>query len=213
MKNLLESLKNLKEDDFFKNVNLHIHTNFSDGVLHPHQVIEKAENENFKIISITDHNSIEAYKYIENTGSLKIITGVEFDCWHKTNLLHILGYGFDVNNEKLKNLCAKNSEATRFDLVRFFNHRKAENTIEAIKEAGGIAILAHPLFYWNINLKKMIKELQSFGLDGIEMYYPYVGYKRIIKFHSVSSIKTIAAELNLLATGGTDCHGEDLKTR
>jgi len=205
-------LKNLKEADYYKNANLHIHTNFSDGKLHPSEIIELALKKNLKYISITDHNTIEAYKYIDSLDfdNLKIITGIEFDCWYKSNFMHILGYGIDLNNEDLKNLCAKNKKETELDIVRIFTPRKSHEVIKTIKNAGGIAVLAHPCCCWNLNIKKMITELKIFGLDGVEIYYPYIRHRAIVKFHKIKKIKIIAEELNLLITGGTDCHGDDL---
>jgi len=215
MQLIIESLKNLNESDFFKKVNLHIHTNLSDGILTPEEVIRKAKDTNLKLISITDHNTVEAYKNnnYSNIDGLTIITGVEFDCWYKLNLLHILGYGIDINNESINNICAKNLKGTKTDFVRFFNRRKAKDVINAIKKANGIAVLAHPACCWSFNLKKMVKELKLFGLDGIEVYYPYIGHRKIIKFYSISQIRKIADELELLTTGGTDCHGMDLSGR
>ncbi len=94
-------LKSFTEADYYKNVNLHIHTTFSDGKLHPTEIIELAKKKNLKYISITDHNTIEAYKHINSKfDNLKVITGVEFDCWYKSNFMHVLGYGIDLNNEK-----------------------------------------------------------------------------------------------------------------
>src|SRR3989339_1783851 len=100
MQSIIESLKKLDKSDFYANANLHIHTNHSDGVLSPMEVIEKAKEANLSLISITDHNSIDAYKTIPygDLGTLTVITGVEFDCWYKTNFIHILGYGIDINN-------------------------------------------------------------------------------------------------------------------
>jgi predicted metal-dependent phosphoesterase TrpH len=215
MQNLIESLKNLEESDFNEKINLHIHTTCSDGSLTPIEVIEKAKQDNFKLISMTDHNSVEAYEQIchADLRNLNIITGVEFDCWYKSNFIHILGYGIDVNNEKIEKLCSKNPSAKKVDLVRFFNTRKAKDVINAIKEAQGISILAHPACCWNLNLKKMLRELQNIGLDGVEVYYPYVGHRKIVKFYSIKEIQQYASELNLLVTGGTDCHSRDLKGR
>lgn len=212
MQELIESLNNLNESDFFGRVNLHIHTTCSDGLMKPEQVLEKAKDLNLKIISITDHNSIQAYSNlsIEGYEEIQLIPGVEFDCWYKSNFIHMLGYGIDVSNPKILNLCAKSSCATKLDLVRFFNQRKAKDVIESIKEAGGCAILAHPACCWNINIKKMIMELGEFGLDGVEAYYPYVRHRGIVKFHTVKEIISIAKELNLVMTGGTDCHGDNL---
>ena len=205
-------LKNLTESDYYKNANLHIHTSFSDGKLHPSEIISLAVNKNLKYISITDHNTLEAYKHIDVIGNnnLQIITGIEFDCWYKSNFMHILGYGIDLNNESLQNLCAKKPNETKLDIIRISTTRKAPEVIKTIKNAGGIAVLAHPCCCWNFNIKKMITELKSFGLDGAEVYYPYIRHRAIVKFHTIKKIRAIAEELNLLITGGTDCHGDDL---
>jgi predicted metal-dependent phosphoesterase TrpH len=215
MQTIIESLKKFDKSDFWENVNLHIHTNHSDGVLTPTEVINEAQKANLKLISITDHNSVDAYKIISPGiyGNLEVIAGVEFDCWYKSNFIHILGYGFDVKNEKIKELCAKNLKGTRIDLVRFFNKRSAKDVIDRIRAAGGIAVLAHPACCWNINIKKMLKELKKLGLQGIEVYYPYVGHRNIVKFYSVKEIKRLASELDFIITGGTDCHSNNIKGR
>lgn len=209
---MYDLLKNLNETDYYKNANLHIHTNFSDGKLSPSEVLEHAVKKNLKYISITDHNTLEAYKHIDKTSfdNLNIITGVEFDCWYKSNFMHILGYGFDLEDKNLNNLCAKNKKETEMDIVRIFSSRKAPEVIKTIKEAGGISVLAHPCCCWNINIKKMISELKYFGLDGVEVYYPYIRHRAIVKFHTIRHIKAIAKDLDLLISGGTDCHSDDL---
>ena len=215
MLNLIEYITNLKESDYYEHVNLHIHTCCSDGKLNPDEVIKAALDQKLQAISITDHNSVEAYEKLEyqNIENLKLINGVEFDCWDGLDLLHILGYGIDLKNEKIQKLCSKNHLFTRYDLVRFFNSRKAKDVIYALKEAGGIAILAHPACCWSLDLKKMIEKLKTFGLDGIEVYYPYVGHRGFIKFSSIKNVKKIAEKLGMIITGGADSHGYDLRSR
>lgn len=212
MKTIKEIISEFKEEDYFDRVNLHIHSDCSDGVLSGHSIIKQACEKNLEYISITDHNSLKVYNYIDfdNLNGLKLIPGVEFDCWHKSNFLHILGYGFDINDENLRRLCAKNKRETRLDIVRIFSSRKANDVIDIIKKAGGIAILAHPACCWAMNLKKLVEELIFFGLDGIELYYPYVRHRGIFKFHSIKKIKKISEKNKLLVTGGTDCHEGDL---
>lgn len=215
MQNVFETLKNLKKSDFYENANLHIHTTCSDGILEPQSVVEEAKNQKLKIISITDHNTLEAYNDIPvgELDGLTVISGIEFDCWHKSNFIHILGYGIDINNEDIKEICARKPSETRLDVARFFNKRKAADVIRIIRNAGGISILAHPACCWNINLRKMIKELKILGLDGLEVYYPYVGHRGVVKFSTADRIEEIALELNLLITGGSDCHSKDLRAR
>ncbi len=43
-------------------IDLHIHTNHSDGTDSVKELLEKAENKKIEVISITDHNKIDTYK-------------------------------------------------------------------------------------------------------------------------------------------------------
>lgn len=208
-------LKELTESDFFTKANLHIHTNKSDGKLTPQEVIENAQKDGLKVISITDHNAIDAYDEIftGKIGDLNIVNGVEFDCWHEHYFIHVLGYGFDLNNKKIKNLCSTNYKERTADIIRFFTKRQAKDVIEAIKEAGGIAILAHPCSCWERKIEKLVKKLAKFGLDGLEVYYNYLGHRKIVNFSTIEKVKQVAIEYNMLMTGGTDCHGRELSQR
>ena len=48
-------------------IDLHLHTNHSDGTDTVTELLEKAEQLKLEIISITDHDTVEAYKYLENS--------------------------------------------------------------------------------------------------------------------------------------------------
>ena len=75
--------------------------------------------------------------------------------------------------------------------------------VSLIKEAGGTAILAHPLLYHMSTpvLQKMVDELKDAGLDGIEaIYCTYsTGEER--------EMKDFARKNGLLISGGSDFHG------
>ncbi|RPJ11936.1 MAG: PHP domain-containing protein [Deltaproteobacteria bacterium] len=86
------------------------------------------------------------------------------------------------------------------DKVRF----KPKEAISFIREAGGVAVLAHPKTL-GMNgpsaLERTILELMEMGLKGIEVFYPE---------HSpleVGQFKVLAERSGLLMTGGTDYHG------
>lgn len=82
-----------------------------------------------------------------------------------------------------------------------------KDTIEMIKEAGGIAILAHPqtLKLSFDELRDKIKELKSYGLDGLECYHSNQTPEEMIEFNK------IANELGLIITKGSDYHGPIVK--
>lgn len=78
-----------------------------------------------------------------------------------------------------------------------------EEGIRMIREAGGLAVIAHP-FSWEEDasvLETGLLKLKAAGLTGIEAIYP--GYKP----EQTIALLRMAKKLNLLTTGGTDYHG------
>lgn len=200
-------MKDFREQDFLSGkVNLHIHTNYSDGKASFEQVLDSAKKNGYKLISITDHNTVEGHKHYQDE---ILVTGAEFDCWFGYVFIHLLAYDIDVNHPSLCPFLAKTKSETEGDLIRLFARRNVPELIKAIHEAGGIAVLAHPACYWAISLERLVKKLMKHGLDGIEVYYPYPRFRKIVKFHSAKDVKKIADKYpQLLQTGGTDFHGE-----
>ena len=207
MKNI-KYLRDLKEEDFQSGkVNLHIHTTFSDGKSDFESVLKNAKEAGYKLIAITDHNTIQGHKLYQDK---ILVTGVEFDCWFGYVFIHLLAYGIDVNHPALEPFMAKTKAETEGDLIRLFSKRNVSNLIKAIHEAGGIAVLAHPACYWALSLDRLVKKLINIGLDGIEVYYPYPRFRKIVKFHSAKDVLKIANKYSqLIKTGGTDFHGKN----
>lgn len=196
-----------KQDYETNKINLHIHTKYSDGEAEAWDIIKQAKEKDFKKIAICDHNTVEAHKNMQDE---ILIPAVEFDVWCGYVFMHLLAYGIDVNNRELLKFCASSKKETELDIIRIFAKRDIKKLIQAIHNAGGIAVLAHPACCWCVNLDKFIKKLISYGLDGIEVYYPYERHRGIIKFHKASTAERIADKYNLIKTGGTDLHGKSL---
>lgn len=83
-------------------IDLHLHTTSSDGSDEPKDILIKAQQCGLKYISITDHDSIGAYKKlreisISNYFDGRIITGCEFSAVHNEKPIEILGYGMDLD--------------------------------------------------------------------------------------------------------------------
>ena len=87
-----------------KLVDMHTHTNYSDGELSPEELIQLAISKNIKALAITDHNTIEGIKTINRNSSLiinsgiNIINGIELSAKVDQGTMHILGYNIDINN-------------------------------------------------------------------------------------------------------------------
>lgn len=74
----------------------------------------------------------------------------------------------------------------------------AQEAIALIRGAGGVAVWAHPAYDCR---RKNVLELRSLGLQGLEVEYP--GYRT----DRVKQMRQLAADLDLVISGGSDCHG------
>lgn len=75
-----------------------------------------------------------------------------------------------------------------------------KEVIELILGAGGIPVLAHPC-QLKCEVAPLVRELVSYGLQGIEAYYSEATLKQ------VDAHITLAKEHGLLVTSGSDFHG------
>ncbi|AKI97135.1 PHP domain-containing protein [Kosmotoga pacifica] len=85
------------------------------------------------------------------------------------------------------------------------NKYRSDEVISYIRNAGGIAILAHP-FSLNLepkDLTQKVAELVSFGLQGIEVFY------KEYNAEDQNILLEIAKNFHLLVTGGSDYHGDN----
>ena len=95
-------------------IDLHIHSIYSDGTYEVSEILEIARRNGVSILSITDHNVIEAYQKIEDVSDLTIIKGVEIDANSYGLNYHILGYNCDYSNQEF------------VDFVNHINHMLEE---------------------------------------------------------------------------------------
>lgn len=87
---------------------LHCHSTCSDGTLTPTQLVNRAHQMGLQGLSITDHDSIDAYPLALEEAKkvgLEVIPGVEFSTDINQFNVHILAYGFQIDAPPLKKLC------------------------------------------------------------------------------------------------------------
>ncbi len=252
-------------------IDLHVHSNASDGTLTPTELVDLAVSNHLSAIALTDHDtldgireaSIAAKNWTDKGHPIRLIPGTELSLAYKNIDIHILGLFLDPDNEILlqelemarekreirnekmaqnlrdagiditiEQLRREEGEAvlTRAHFAKYLtNHGYTKTTkdaftkylgqdtpyyvkreyitpkrgIELIHEAGGLAILAHPLLYkFSLNeIEELVDYLCNFHLDGIEAIYSLnTGFDE-------GHIRRIANKYNLVISGGSDFHG------
>lgn len=99
---------------------LHIHTNYSDGVFTPEKVVDAAIEAELEVIALTDHDNILSYEVAQNYIAkltkekkkiIKVIQGIEVNTIHDGEEIHILGYFMDTNNADFQELIKAQQQA------------------------------------------------------------------------------------------------------
>lgn len=247
-------------------IDLHTHSNFSDGTSTPEELVAEARNAGLTAIALTDHDTVGGLDPFLAAGAaagLETIPGVEISSADEADAVHLLGYYIDHQNrdlqEQLKWIREERDQRNRsillhladlglrisMDEVRKFagvdvvgrlhialalqargfvsstkeafrrylgSGRPAyvprqsltpEQAIQLIKGAGGVPVLAHP-FVLRLGigaLRELLRTWQIAGLQGVEAWYPEHTERE------TRHILKLAAELDLVPTGGSDFHG------
>jgi predicted metal-dependent phosphoesterase TrpH len=118
-------------------IDLHIHSrDCSDGKMTLPEIFEEAHRRGIKLISVSDHDSIECQERAQALASkygIKYVTGVELNISFsnpqyrnsKPVSLDMLGYQYDMHNKAL---------AQKLKQLREFRRKRAELILEKINE-------------------------------------------------------------------------------
>jgi 3',5'-nucleoside bisphosphate phosphatase len=106
-------------------IDLHMHTNYSDGRWSPEQLIDFLVSEGYALVSITDHDRVDTVASIQELAAqqnLPVLAGVEMSTqWHD-KMGHVLCYGFDPQQNSL------------LEITEMVVKRQLENTYEVNEE-------------------------------------------------------------------------------
>ncbi len=145
----------LETRGFWYKGNMHMHTTRSDGALDPEEAVRLYREAGYDFIALTDHrrvNSLEEYE------DFVILNGAEWDTGNLRSIpvYHIVGVGMKENMPDVYGMA----------LYRSGRQPTPQEIIDAINEAGGAAILAHPA--WSVMTAEEMMNLR--GLAAAEIY-------------------------------------------
>lgn len=111
-------------------VDLHSHSNISDGVLTPVELIEHAAKHNVHVLALTDHDDTSGLEIAANEAlhrGVHLINGVEISVTWKKRTLHIVGLNIDPEYAPLKNGLAE---------IRAGRHMRAVGMAASLDKVG-----------------------------------------------------------------------------
>ncbi|MDO5377858.1 MAG: CehA/McbA family metallohydrolase [Clostridia bacterium] len=136
--------------------NLHMHTKRSDGRLPFEEAVALYEDAGYDFIAVTDHWVVSENG--QTPGGMLLLSGCEYNVGEhvREGVYHIVGVGMEREPA----------------LSRSQPGLAPQGIVDAIHEAGGLAILAHPA--WSLNSAEAVSRLA--GLDGTEIYNTTSGF-------------------------------------
>lgn len=183
-------------------IGLHTHTTLSDGQKTPAEVAAIYAAAGYDAIALTDH---WVYGDGGELSGLTILSGCEYnvsgvDEWTGVmETYHVVGVGM-TRDPRLPEDYPRNTDGRIRDRVR--------HIVSAIREAGGLAILAHPA--WSLNTPEQILGCGEF--DATEIYNSVSDWGMSDRPYSgiiVDQIATYGMYLPLLATDDTHYYDGD----
>ena len=110
-------------------VDLHVHSNCSDGSMTPRELVRYAKSKGLAAIALTDHDSVDGVREAMDEGNkigLTVVPGIELSAKSETET-HILGFYIDTESTILKETLKK---------VRQARDTRTRNTCRKLRELG-----------------------------------------------------------------------------
>jgi 3',5'-nucleoside bisphosphate phosphatase len=111
-------------------VDLHTHTNRSDGTFAPSELVLRAAALGLDVVAVTDHDTTGGLDEATETGrrvDVEVVPGVEFSAEHEGVSVHVLAYWMDVGDGEFQ------AELSRLRDDRF---RRGELMVEKLQALG-----------------------------------------------------------------------------
>lgn len=164
-----------------KQLDLHLHTHYSDGKDSPEQVLTRAKSAGLKLVSIVDHNTcshIGEELDLADRLNLNFLPGVEFSAIYEDRHIHLLGYAFDHKDRELKKMLSEIQERRRrgiFLTTKKLRRLGFDITDPELRilptEYYGLTHIIHALLNKPAEKTRILKEVGSADLFAIINHY------------------------------------------
>ena len=153
-------------------IDLHTHTNCSDGTDSPRELVNKAIVQGLEVLGITDHDTTSGWQEATDSlrGSLKLVLGSEISCLTTDGIsVHMLGLLFDPNHVEMQQVLEETRDGRLPRMRKMIEKMRAEGmdiSIEDVKNAMPIgATMGRPHLADALVAKKIVKSRDEAFVD------------------------------------------------
>jgi predicted metal-dependent phosphoesterase TrpH len=131
-------------------IDLHTHSNASDGSLPPREVVRLAKERRLQALALTDHDTIDGLPEAVAAGQeldIEVIPGVEISARHANGSMHILGYFLDYESEVLAQRLTVLKQARKDrnpQIIAKLNDMGIPITMEQVERISGVGQVGRP---------------------------------------------------------------------
>ena len=148
-------------------VDLHTHSNISDGILNPIDLISYAVEENLSAIALTDHDSTDGINAAAKQAEIKgidFIPGVELTVSWPTGEFHLLGLGIKRVSARLAEITEilqKNRIERNRQIILKMQENGFDVSYEELEASVETKCIGRPHFAEYLVKKKLVKNRQD----------------------------------------------------
>jgi predicted metal-dependent phosphoesterase TrpH len=196
------------------NVDLHLHTTASDGVMTPAEIVNYAKNRGLEAIAVTDHDTVDGLEEALLEGQrigLEVIPGIEISAEHSPGSMHLLGFFVDIHHpilkERLEYLQRARAERNP-RMVEKLNKLGIDITFDEVLKASGGGQVGRPHFAQVLLEKGYVRSFQEafdrFLKKGAAAYVEKMRFSPEESIHFISEAGGVAvlAHPNTLQLNG-----------
>ena len=125
-----ERLADLADDD---RIDAHTHSTFSDGTDDPCEIVKKAAEAGLAGVALSDHDTLDGYRYAAKNGvpeRFLLLPATELTAYYDEHEIHVLGYGFDPEDESLSAFLQTCAQHRRKRAIKILNNLRVKAGIE-----------------------------------------------------------------------------------
>ncbi len=131
---------------------LHCHSNASDGILRPDELVSRAKAQQVDVLALTDHDTLDGYRAAKQVGDdigVRLICGIEISSqWGKQGI-HIVGLNLNPESPDLAVALAQQQQQRRdraVEIAARLEKHGMPGTLEGARQYAGDAALGRPHF-------------------------------------------------------------------